>query len=62
MKMLLLTLLVAADEAPQDYGLETVVRSSRRDESIKDVPFAVTVLGDKEISDGRPNQSLGEAL
>ncbi|MEM6531877.1 MAG: TonB-dependent receptor [Myxococcota bacterium] len=62
MEMLLLTLLLGAEDVPEDYGLETVVRSSRREESLKDVPFAVTVLEGDKVADGRPGQSLGEAL
>lgn len=43
-------------------GLESVVRASRRDERLSDLPFAVTVLEEDAINDGRPLQSLGEAL
>ncbi|MEM6730295.1 MAG: TonB-dependent receptor [Myxococcota bacterium] len=61
--MVLCTLSQPAPTTPvEDYGLGTIVRSSRRDEKIKDVPFAVTVLEEEQIADGRPSVSLGEAL
>lgn len=61
----LLTAATGNDATPEDEntdGFETVVRTSRRAERLATTPFAVSVLDADDIADGRPLQSLGEAL
>ncbi len=68
---LILTLLAQSESATKSstpavdddaFALETIVRSSRREERLADLPFAITVLEEEAIADGRPAQNLGEAL